>query len=126
MPLTEKGEKIKSAMTEEYGPEKGEEVFYASKNKGTISGVDQSIPPEGGAMPTPTPTQSPSPPSAEKPVGILPSTQPAPTNPVSVNAYKELPTGPTQLDGPTNRLVPGDTGRQVGRLADYARAAGRR
>ena len=40
MPLTEKGEKIKSAMKKEYGAEKGEEVFYASKNKGTISGVD--------------------------------------------------------------------------------------
>jgi hypothetical protein len=40
MPLTEKGEKIKGAMKEKYGPEKGEEVFYASKNKGTITGVD--------------------------------------------------------------------------------------
>jgi hypothetical protein len=40
MPLTEKGEKIKSAMEEKYGSEKGEKVFYASKNKGTISGVD--------------------------------------------------------------------------------------
>jgi hypothetical protein len=40
MPLTDKGEKIKSAMTKEYGPKKGEEVLYASKNKGTISGID--------------------------------------------------------------------------------------
>jgi hypothetical protein len=40
MPLTEKGEKIREAMHEKYGKEKGEEVFYASKNKGTISGVD--------------------------------------------------------------------------------------
>ena len=40
MPLTEKGEKIKKAMSEQYGKERGEEVFYASKNKGTISGVD--------------------------------------------------------------------------------------
>ena len=40
MPLTEKGETIKGAMAEEYGPEKGERVFYASKNKGTITGVD--------------------------------------------------------------------------------------
>jgi hypothetical protein len=40
MPLTEKGETIKSAMEEQYGPEKGEEVFYASKNSGTITGVD--------------------------------------------------------------------------------------
>lgn len=40
MPLTSKGEKIKSSMESEYGPKKGEQVFYASKNKGTISGVD--------------------------------------------------------------------------------------
>jgi hypothetical protein len=42
MPLTEKGEKIKGAMEEKYGKEKGEKVFYASKNKGTISGVDRT------------------------------------------------------------------------------------
>lgn len=40
MPLTSKGRKIMSAMKGEYGEEKGERVFYASRNKGTISGVD--------------------------------------------------------------------------------------
>lgn len=40
MPLSEKGSKILANMKEQYGAEKGEEVFYASKNKGTISGVD--------------------------------------------------------------------------------------
>ena len=39
MPLTEKGKEIKSNMEKEYGPKKGEEVFYASANKGTITGV---------------------------------------------------------------------------------------
>ena len=39
MPLNKKGEEIKHAMEEEYGEKKGEEVFYASENKGTISGV---------------------------------------------------------------------------------------
>jgi hypothetical protein len=42
MPLTEKGEKIKKAMIKEYGEKKGEQVFYASKNKGTIKGVDKT------------------------------------------------------------------------------------
>lgn len=42
MPLTEKGEKIKAAMTQQYGTEKGEQVFYASKNKGKITGVDET------------------------------------------------------------------------------------
>ena len=42
MPLTEKGEKIMRAMKEKYGPERGEEVFHASKNAGKISGVDRA------------------------------------------------------------------------------------
>jgi hypothetical protein len=40
MPLTSKGRKIMRAMKSEYGADKGERVFYASRNKGTISGVD--------------------------------------------------------------------------------------
>jgi hypothetical protein len=39
MPLTKKGKKIKNAMKEEYGAKKGEQVFYASQNKGTIKGT---------------------------------------------------------------------------------------
>jgi len=39
MPLTKKGKKIKKAMRKEYGAEKGDEVFYASQNKGTIRGT---------------------------------------------------------------------------------------
>ena len=39
MPLTKKGKKIKRAMQEEYGKERGERVFYASQNKGTIKGT---------------------------------------------------------------------------------------
>lgn len=40
--LTKKGTKIMSAMKSEYGDEKGEQVFYASRNKGRISGVEKS------------------------------------------------------------------------------------
>ncbi len=39
MPLNKKGKKIKAAMVKKYGKKKGEEVFYASENKGTIKGV---------------------------------------------------------------------------------------
>ena len=39
MPLTAKGSKIKAAMKKQYGAEKGEDVFYAAANKGTIKGV---------------------------------------------------------------------------------------
>ena len=39
MPLNKKGKKIKGAMEKEYGKKKGDAVFYASENKGTIKGV---------------------------------------------------------------------------------------
>ena len=41
MPLTEKGKKIMKAMKKEYGSKKAKQVFYASKNKGKINGVDK-------------------------------------------------------------------------------------
>jgi len=41
MPLTKKGAKIMKAMKKEYGSKKGETVFYASKNKGVIKGVEK-------------------------------------------------------------------------------------
>ena len=41
MPLTDKGEKILGSMKKQYGKEKGKSVFYASANKGTITGVDK-------------------------------------------------------------------------------------
>ncbi len=34
MPLTKSGKKVMSEMKEEYGSEKGEEVFYSSINAG--------------------------------------------------------------------------------------------
>ena len=40
MPLTTKGKKIMKAMKKQYGKE-AEAVFYASKNKGVIKGVDK-------------------------------------------------------------------------------------
>ena len=46
MPLTPKGNKIMAAMKKEYGGKKGESVFYASRNKGTISGVDPESKPK--------------------------------------------------------------------------------
>ena len=41
MPETAKGRKIHAAMREQYGDEKGDEVFYASRNSGRIKGVDR-------------------------------------------------------------------------------------
>ena len=44
MPLTKKGKKIKAAMLKEYGPKKGEQIFYAAENKGSIKGVTKAKP----------------------------------------------------------------------------------
>lgn len=40
--LTPKGKKILAHMKRFYGARKGEQVFYASRNKGTITGVEYS------------------------------------------------------------------------------------
>ena len=42
MPLTKKGTKIKAAMAKEYGTKRGEKVFYASINKGTVKGAEKA------------------------------------------------------------------------------------
>lgn len=42
MPLTRKGKKIRRAMKETYGKEKGDRVFYASQNKGTVRGTHKA------------------------------------------------------------------------------------
>ena len=39
MPLTKKGEKILKSMKEQYGAKRGEEIFYKSQQKGTITGT---------------------------------------------------------------------------------------
>lgn len=41
MPLTPKGREVMAAMKKEYGDKKGESVFYASQNKGTLKGVEK-------------------------------------------------------------------------------------
>ena len=41
MPLTKKGKKILGSIRESYGSKKAKQVFYASKNKGNIKGVDK-------------------------------------------------------------------------------------
>ena len=55
MPLTTKGKKIKQAMMRPgseggYGKEKGEQVFYASKNAGKIKGVEKAKKKKKGLM----------------------------------------------------------------------------
>jgi hypothetical protein len=42
MPLTSKGKEIRSALVKEYGHDKGRQVFYAMKNEGKITGVDDA------------------------------------------------------------------------------------
>lgn len=124
MPLTEKGEKIHSAMVEKYGKEKGEEVFYASKNKGTIKGVDAkdvgaeswvgghstgySINTEADQMNMPPPQSSPI------------------ATPTNTSIAGVIPPGmATSANAPTN-LVTGDRHRVAATHDDIARAGGRK
>jgi hypothetical protein len=39
MPLSGKGRKIRTAMRKRYGKKKGDQVFYATENKGRIGGL---------------------------------------------------------------------------------------
>ena len=52
MPLSKKGRKIMKAMRKQYGTKRGEQVFYASKNKGTIEGVEESTMKKGRTQQT--------------------------------------------------------------------------
>ena len=40
--VTVKGKKVLKSMKKQYGSEKGEQVFYASKNKGKIKKVERN------------------------------------------------------------------------------------
>ena len=42
MPLTKKGKKIMKSMKKQYGKKRGEQVFYATKNKGKIKWVKKA------------------------------------------------------------------------------------
>ena len=44
MPLTNKGRTILTHEEAEYGAKKGESVFYASINKGTVKGAEKRRP----------------------------------------------------------------------------------
>jgi hypothetical protein len=55
MPLTPRGKKIMKSMKEQYGKKKGEQVFYATKNKGKLKGVEKAY--LGKAIKQPTETK---------------------------------------------------------------------
>ena len=41
MPMSKAGSKIKKNLKDQYGKEKGEQVFYAMENKGKIPGMSK-------------------------------------------------------------------------------------
>jgi len=48
MPLTDKGKKIMQSMKRTYGGRKGEQVFYATRNAGKITDVEEKA--KGGKV----------------------------------------------------------------------------
>lgn len=89
MPLTGKGQEIMKAMKEQYGPEKGEQVFYASKNAGKIEGVDDQPMIVAGGPPFETQTQI--------VTNTYPGVDAAPQAPLPAGQPKETPTAPSSL-----------------------------
>ena len=71
MPLNKKGKKIMRSMKDQYGEKEGKAVFYASKNKGTISGVEKKVAKAamGRAMFSQTTTKAPGDAQREKYIG---------------------------------------------------------
>jgi hypothetical protein len=144
MPLTAKGEEILAQMKEQYGEEKGERVFYAAKNKGTITGVDAmktrakdvtqgrardvtqgrarddglpGIPHSNAEEPLPSVEATPTrtpPAPSEKPGLNPPSGMAAPS------------TGLNMASPAIDRRGPRPPDVQIGKAADYAAAAGHR
>jgi hypothetical protein len=123
MPLTEKGREIMAAMKRQYGEEKGEEVFYASKNAGKITGVDSTgafvtgqleKPESRVAVPLHDEDQAPMPVQSQTAAPPTSAAMP-PTGPVT-SAANPTPVSPQPM---------GDH-RIVGTLRDLARAAGAR
>jgi len=55
MPLTDRGKKIMKSMKERYGKKKGEQIFYATKNKGKLKNVEKAY--LGKAIKQPTETK---------------------------------------------------------------------
>ena len=41
MPLTKTGKKVLRSMRQQYGTKKGQQVFYASINKGRLHGMEK-------------------------------------------------------------------------------------
>ena len=67
MSLNKKGKKIMSSMQEQYGKKKGTAIFYATKNKGKIKGVEKAA--MGRAMFSQTTTKAPGDAQREKYIG---------------------------------------------------------
>lgn len=124
MPLTEKGKEIKGAMEEQYGAEKGEEVFYASKNKGTITGVDQGVQGIPATVPGGLSTAA----SGVTPVNTMTSTTPASVGAAPTAGPTTSIPSPAGAVSPPNTASPitGDGHRVVATVRDLARAAGAR
>ena len=58
MPLNKTGKKIMKSMKDQYGSKEGEQVFYASKNKGILPKVEKA---SMGKSFGPTPKRGPQP-----------------------------------------------------------------
>lgn len=97
MPLTAKGNEILHNMEQEHGAKAGESEFYASKNKGTIHGVDEL--PSMDAIPIPDCWRTGDEAPAYNSVPLI-----------SPTAIGGLPTQPSGVHEPSDEALPGPHG----------------
>ena len=126
MPLTKKGKKIMRSMKEQYGSKEGEAVFYASRNKGTIKGVEKGMAKRtqtGGIINPIQPMYNPTAADMQRQQGMMDAQQLQRTHPQStMNKDKDLPVTKGMAEGGALKEPPaGDKGKGLKKLPTEVR-----
>ena len=126
MPLTKKGKKIMRSMKEQYGSKEGEAVFYASRNKGTIKGVEKGMAKRkqtGGIINPIQPMYNPTAADMQRQQGMMDAQQLQRTPPQStMNKDKDLPVTKGMAEGGALKEPPaGDKGKGLKKLPTEVR-----
>ena len=113
-------------MKEQYGPKEGEAVFYASRNKGTIKGVEKGMAKRkqtGGIINPIQPMYNPTAADMQRQQGMMDAQQLQRTPPQStMNKDKDLPVTKGMAEGGALKEPPaGDKGKGLKKLPTEVR-----
>ena len=114
------------SMKEQYGPKEGEAVFYASRNKGTIKGVEKGMAKRkqtGGIINPIQPMYNPTAADMQRQQGMMDAQQLQRTPPQStMNKDKDLPVTKGMAEGGALKEPPaGDKGKGLKKLPTEVR-----